>query len=134
VSFEFNAGGSYGTVQVYRGGKVTGKTSMIEGSLGFQFGGKAFSELIFFQDKQAYDKFTSGNFEFDTTAQAIAITASAEVQGGTTGVSAGASVGPKTGVQAEAKYHDGMATFVHSKGGLMIEVSLGGQKFIFEPL
>jgi hypothetical protein len=35
---------------------------MIEGSLGFQFGGKAFSELIFFQDKQAYDKFTSGSF------------------------------------------------------------------------
>jgi len=130
----FIVGGSYGKGQVYRGGKVTGKSSIIEGSLGFQFGGKAFSELIFFQDKHAYEKFTSGNFEFDTTAQAIVITAGAEAQGGTTGVSAGASAGPKTGVQAEAQYHDGMATFVHSKGGLMIEVSLGGQKFTFEPL
>lgn len=130
----FIVGGSYGKGQVYRGGKVTGKSSIIEGSLGFQFGGKAFSELIFFQDKHAYEKFTSGNFEFDTTAQAIVITAGAEAQGGTTGVSAGASAGPKTGVQAEAQYHDGMATFVHSKGGLMIEVSLGGQKFTFESL
>ena len=130
----FIVGGSYGKGQVYRGGKVTGKSSIIEGSLGFQFGGKAFSELIFFQNKHAYEKFTSGNFEFDTTAQAIVITAGAEAQGGTTGVSAGASAGPKTGVQAEAQYHDGMATFVHSKGGLMIEVSLGGQKFTFEPL
>jgi lipid-binding SYLF domain-containing protein len=130
----FIVGGSYGKGQVYRGGKVTGKSSIIEGSLGFQFGGKAFSEIIFFENKQAYDKFTSGNFEFDTTAQAIVITAGAEVKGGTTGVSAGASAGPKTGVQAEAQYHDGMATFVHSKGGLMIEVSLGGQKFTFEPL
>jgi lipid-binding SYLF domain-containing protein len=130
----FIVGGSYGKGQVYRGGKVTGKSSIIEGSLGFQFGGKAFSELIFFQNKHAYEKFTSGNFEFDTTAQAIVITAGAEVQGGTTGVSAGASAGPKTGVQAEAQYHDGMATFLHSKGGLMIEVSLGGQKFTFEPL
>lgn len=29
------AGGSYGKGQVYRGGKVTGKTAMIEGPLGF---------------------------------------------------------------------------------------------------
>jgi hypothetical protein len=27
-----------------------------------------------------------------------------------------------------------MATFVHSKGGLMYEASIGGQKFTFEPL
>jgi lipid-binding SYLF domain-containing protein len=127
-------GGSYGKGQVYRGGKVTGKTSVIEGSIGFQFGGKAFSQIIFFQNKAAYDKFTSGNFEFDTTAQATVITAAAEAQGGTTGVTAGATAGPKTGVQAEAQYYDGMAVFIHSKGGLMVEVSIGGQKFSFKPI
>jgi len=127
-------GGSYGKGQVYRGGKVTGKTSVVEGSIGFQFGGKAFSEIIFFQDKRAYDHFTSGNFEFDATAQATVITAGAEAKGGTTGVSAGATAGPKTGVQAETEYHNGMAVFVHSKGGLMVEVSIGGQKFNFKPL
>ncbi len=127
-------GGSYGKGQVYRNGKVTGKTSIFEGSIGFQFGGKAFSEIIFFQNKRAYDRFTSGSFEFDATAQAVAVTAGAQVKGGTTGVGAGASAGPETSVQAKADYINGMAVFVHSKGGLMIEVSVAGQKFTFEPV
>ena len=130
----FVVGGSYGKGQVYRHGKVTGKTSVVEGSIGFQIGGKAFSEIIFFQDKRAYDEFTSGNFEFGATAQAVAITAGAEAKAGTTGKSAGASAGPKTGVQAETDWVKGMAIFVHAKGGLMAEFSVGGQKFTFEPL
>lgn len=127
-------GGSYGKGQVYRNGGVTGKTSIIEGSIGFQFGGKAFSEIIFFQDKRAYDRFISGSFEFDAEAQATVITAGAQAEAGTTGVGAGATAGPKTGVQAKTKYVNGMAVFVHSKGGLMYEFSVGGQKFTFEPV
>lgn len=130
----FVIGGSYGEGQVYRDGTVTGKSSVIEGSIGFQMGGKAFSEIIFFEDERAYNRFTSGNFEFDATAQAIVITAGAQAQAGTAGVGAGATAGPKTGVQAEANYVNGLATFVHSKGGLMYEFSVGGQKFTFEPL
>lgn len=130
----FVVGGSYGEGQVYRNGTVTGKSSVIEGSIGFQLGGKAFSEIIFFQDEQAYNRFTSGNFEFDATAQAIVITAGAQAQAGTAGVGAGATAGPKTGVQAETNYVNGLATFVHSKGGLMYEFSVGGQKFTFDPL
>jgi lipid-binding SYLF domain-containing protein len=130
----FVVGGSYGKGQVYRGGTVTGKTSVVEGSIGFQLGGEAFSEIIFFQDKRAYDEFTSGSFEFGATAQAVVITAGVQAQVGTAGTSAGASAGPKTGVQAETEYVKGMATFVHSKGGLMYEASIGGQKFSFEPL
>ena len=126
-------GGSYGKGQVYHNGEITGKVSVIEGSIGFQMGGKAFSEIIFFEDKRAYDEFTSGGFEFDATAQAIAITAGAEAQAGTAGSSAGATAGPKTGVQAETRYYKGMVTFVHSKGGLMYEISIGGQKFKFKP-
>ena len=127
-------GGSFGKGKVYRNGKVTGKVSLVEGSIGFQLGGKAFSEIIFFEDKRAYDEFTSGGFEFDATAQAVAITAGAEAQAGTTGRSAGASAGPKSGVQAETRYYKGMVTFVHSKGGLMYEISIGGQKFKFVPI
>jgi len=127
-------GGSYGEGQVYRIGKVTGKSSVIEGSIGFQIGGEAFSEIIFFQDKRAYDEFTSGSFEFGATAQAVVVTAGAEVQAGTAGSNAGVTTGPKTGVQAETEFVKGMATFVHTKGGLMVGVSVGGQKFTFEPL
>ena len=127
-------GGSFGKGQVYRGGKVTGTTSLIKGTIGFQLGGQVFSEMIFFQDKRAYDEFTSGSFEFDATASAIAITAGAQAQAGTKGATAGASAGPSTGVQAPTLYSSGMAIFVHAKGGLMYEATIGGQKFSFKPL
>ena len=130
----FVIGGSYGEGQVYMGGTVTGKSTVIEGSIGFQAGAEAFSEIVFFKDKRAYDDFTSGNFEFGATAQAVAITAGAEAQVGTTGVSAGATAGPKTGAHVKNEYYKGMATFVHAKGGLMYEFSIGGQKFTFQPL
>jgi lipid-binding SYLF domain-containing protein len=126
-------GGSYGTGQVYQGGKVTGEVSLIKGSIGWQFGGQAFSQMIFFADKRAYDEFTSGNFEFDATASAVAITAGAQAKAGTEGSTAGASAGPATGKQAKADYRKGMAVFVHTKGGLMYEASVGGQKFTFKP-
>jgi len=125
-------GGAFGKGQVYRGGKVTGTTSLIKGTIGFQLGGQVFSEIIFFQDKRAYDEFTSGNFEFDATASAVAITAGAQVKAGTEGATAGASVGPATGKQAKTIYMKGMALFVHAKGGLMYEATIGGQKFSFK--
>ena len=130
----FVVGGSYGKGRVYRDGVVTGTTSVIEGSIGFQAGGQAFSEIIFFQDERAYREFISGSFEFDATAQAVAVTAGVSAQAGTTGTSAGVSTGPRTGVQAETNYVKGFATFVHAQGGLMYEFSVGGQKFAFHPL
>ena len=126
-------GGAYGKGQVYQGGKVTGEASLVKLSIGWQAGGQAYSQMIFFEDKRAYDEFTSGNFEFDATASAVAITAGAQASAGTEGASAGATAGPATGKQAKASYHKGMAVFVHAKGGLMYEASIGGQKFSFEP-
>jgi lipid-binding SYLF domain-containing protein len=126
-------GGSYGKGQVYQGGKVTGEVSLIKGSIGWQLGGQAFSQMIFLEDKRAYDEFTSGNFEFDATASAVAITAGVQASAGTEGASAGASAGPATGAQAKTSYHKGMAVFTHAKGGLMYEAAIGGQKFNFKP-
>lgn len=126
-------GGAYGKGQVYRGGRVTGTTSLVKATIGLQFGGQAFSEIIFFEDERAYNEFTSGEFEFDAAASAVAITAGAQAQAGTQGATAGASAGPATGAQAEAKYHKGMVVFVHAKGGLMYELAVGGQKFNFKP-
>jgi lipid-binding SYLF domain-containing protein len=126
-------GGAYGKGQVYQGGKVTGEASLVKLSIGWQAGGQAYSQMIFLEDKRAYDEFTSGNFEFDATASAVAITAGAQASAGTEGASAGASAGPATGKQAKASYHKGMAVFVHAKGGLMYEASIGGQKFSFKP-
>lgn len=126
-------GGSFGKGQVYRAGKVTGSVTMVKASIGFQLGGQAFSEIIFFEDERAYDDFTSGNFEFDATASAVAITAAVQAKAGTEGTTAGVSAGPATGKQAPSEYRKGMAIFIHTKGGLMYEASVGGQKFTFSP-
>jgi len=129
----FAVGGAYGKGKVYRQGKFTGTSSLIKATFGFQLGGQAFSEIIFFQDKRAYEEFTSGSFEFDAAASAVAITAGIQGKAGTDGASASASAGPQTGKQTKAKYHRGMITFVHIKGGLMYEAAIGGQRFNFKP-
>jgi len=126
-------GGAYGSGSVYKKGELSGYATLIKVSIGFQLGGQAFSEIIFFQDKRAYDDFTQGNFEFDAHASAVAITAGGQGSAGTLGTSAGASAGPATGKQFGTKYYKGMAVFVHIKGGLMYEASIGGQKFNFSP-
>ena len=129
----FVVGGSYGSGQVYAKGKVTGIAKLVKATIGFQAGGQAFSQMVFFEDKRAYDDFTSGEFEFDAAASAVAITAGAQAKAGTEGASAGASAGPATGKQAKTSYRKGMAVFVHIKGGLMYEAAIGGQKFKFKP-
>ncbi|MFU8770668.1 MAG: hypothetical protein ACNA7H_13080, partial [Desulfotignum sp.] len=76
-------GGAYGKGQVYRQGKITGHVTLSKVSIGFQLGGQAFSEIIFFQDRRAYDEFTSGGFEFDASMSAVVITAGAQAKAGT---------------------------------------------------
>lgn len=129
----FWIGGAYGEGKVFKGRQITGATSLIKLSIGFQFGGQAFSQMIFFQDKRAYDEFTSGNFEFDASASAVAITAGAQAKAGTEGATAGANAGLVNVSQAKTSYRKGIAVFVHAKGGLMVEASIGGQKFSFTP-
>ncbi len=127
-------GAAHGKGQVYKGGVVTGTTSMTQVTIGFQAGGQAFSQIIFFQDERAYDDFISGNFEFGAQVSAVAITAGAQAQAGSTGSSAGASGGSQSAGKQEASYHKGMAVFTHAEGGLMYEAAVGGQKFSYEPL
>jgi len=124
-------GGAYGKGQVYRGGKITGTSKLFKATIGFQLGGQAFKQIIFFEDQRAYDDFTGGNFEFDAAASAVAVTAGAQAKAGTEGATASATAGPATGTQAGTSYRKGMAVFVHTTGGLMYEAAIGGQKFTF---
>ncbi len=127
-------GGAYGSGRVYKQGKISGTATLAKVTLGFQLGGQAFSQIIFFKDQGAYNEFTNGNFEFDGSASAVVITAAAQAKTGTDGNTAGASLGPATGEQAETSYMNGMAVFIHTLGGLMYEMAIGGQKFSFEPI
>lgn len=127
-------GASHGKGQVYSGGKISGFTSLTSISIGFQAGGQAFSQVIFFKNAAAYEDFISGNFEFDAQASAVAITASAQASSGTTGSGASAGAGGNAGGQAKADYRKGMLVFTIAKGGLMYEASIGGQKFGYEAI
>src|ERR1700722_18941456 len=73
----FIVGGAYGKGHVYVQGKLVGEATMKQLSVGFQAGGKDFTQIIFFKDKRALDQFESGNFEFSAGASAIAVTAGA---------------------------------------------------------
>jgi lipid-binding SYLF domain-containing protein len=125
-------GGAYGKGRVYAKGKYVGDTSMTQLSVGFQLGGQAYSQIVFFEDKRAFDEFTSGNFEFGAQASAVAITAGASAGATTAGSSAGAS-GGRHDATTVGEYYKGMAVFTVAKGGLMYEASIGGQKFSYTP-
>jgi len=120
-------GGAYGTGQVYLAGQPTGSVDLVQVSVGFQLGGQAFSQIVFLQDKRAYDAFTAGSFEFGGQASAVALTFGASAQAGSTGT--GAALGKK---QSQAHYVGGFAVFTLAKGGLMYEASIAGQKFNFK--
>lgn len=105
-------GGAYGTGKVYEKRALVGETSLTQLTVGFQLGGQAYSEIIFFENKKALDDFKGGNFELGAQVSAVAVTAGASVN---------------------ADYDNGVAIFTQAKGGLMYEATVGGQKFSFEP-
>jgi lipid-binding SYLF domain-containing protein len=127
----FVVGGAYGEGRVYEKGMYVGDTSMTQVTAGFQLGGEAYSQIIFFADKRALDEFTTGNFEFGAQAQAVAITAGASAAATTTGSTAGAST-TQQNQRNKAEPYKGMTTFTVAKGGLMYEASIGGQKFNYK--
>jgi hypothetical protein len=112
-------GGAYGKGRVYK-------------NVGWQLGGQGYSQIVFFQDKRAFDEFTTGKFEFGAQATAVAITAGASASANTAGSSASASGGMHDATTA-GSYNKGMATFTVAKGGFMYEASIGGQKFRYTP-
>lgn len=125
-------GAAHGTGRVYEKGKVVGDVKMNQVSIGAQLGGQSYSEIIFFEDKRAFDEFTSGSFEFGAEVGAVAITAAAGAKAGSSGSSAGAS-GGKHDAATAGGYHKGIAVFTVAKGGAMYEATVSGQKFKYTP-
>ena len=105
-------GGASGNGAAYRQGSLVGMAKLTQLSIGFQAGGQSFREVIFFEDKSGFDRFTENKIEFAAQVSAVAAAA---------------------GVSADAKYVDGVAVFTMAKGGLMYQASVGGQKFKFDP-
>ena len=105
-------GGASGGGIVYEKGAIIGKAQMTQVTIGFQFGGQAYREIIFFENSETLARFKENKFEFSAQASAVAA---------------------KAGVSGNAKYSDGILIFTQQKGGLMYEASVGGQKFKYTP-
>jgi lipid-binding SYLF domain-containing protein len=128
----FVIGAAHGKGRVYARETLTGDSTMNLLSAGLQAGAKAYSEIIFFEDKRALDEFESGHFQFGAGASAVAITAAAEAGVGTTGVSSEASA-ESSNANASGSYVNGMAVFTIAKGGLMYAATISGQQFTYSP-
>jgi lipid-binding SYLF domain-containing protein len=105
-------GGAYGKGILYEHGNEIGSTTLKQLSMGFQFGGESYREIIFFQDEKTLSDFRKGNYELGAQASAVAL---------------------KKGAAKNADFDKGVAVFTQTKGGLMFDVSVAGQKFTFEP-
>lgn len=104
-------GGARGKGLLYENGQPTAVVTLTQLTIGFQWGGQAYSEFLFFKDDAALQNFKRGNYELGAQASAVAVTAGASV---------------------DADYNSGIAVFTQAKGGLMYEATVGGQKFALE--
>ena len=127
-------GAATGRGQVYVDGKVVGFSRLTDISIGLQAGGQAYRQIIFFENKEAFDKFTGGNFEFSAQASAVAVTASAQAAAGTQGSQASAGAGSPSTAAAAAGYQNGLRVFTMASGGLMYQATIAGQKYGFRPI
>lgn len=106
-------GAATGNGVVYERGAIAGMANMKQVTVGFQAGGQAYREVIFFETQADLNRFKENNIEFSGQASAVAAT---------------------KGASTNVKYKDGVMIFTKAKGGLMYEASVGGQKFKFRSL
>ncbi len=106
-------GGAYGRGILYEQGQPVGYVELSQASLGAQLGGESFAELIVFGDQGALEDLKMGTYEIGGGASATAL---------------------KAGAAASTRFTDGAAVFVMPRGGLMVDVSVTGQRLNFTPL
>ncbi len=104
-------GGAFGKGVVFKNHQVVGSSKLKQASIGLQFGGQQYSEVIFFENKEAFEKFINGKLKFDGQASAVVL---------------------KEGASIDIAYQDGVAVFTQTKGGIMYEASIGGQHFKYD--
>jgi hypothetical protein len=105
-------GGAHGTGVLYEKGLATGKTTLTQVTVGLQLGGQAYTEVIFFETPKSLASFKGGRYALAAQVSAVAA---------------------KEGASANARYVEGVSVFTLAKGGVMVEASVGGQKFGYTP-
>lgn len=110
--FGVGIGGAGGEGMVFRGPAQVGTCSLEQVTIGPQVGGQSFREIIFFQDAATLNRFIAGPTEFSANVSAVVI---------------------KNGSGLSNNYVNGVAVFVQPTEGVMLEMSIGGQKFWYRP-
>lgn len=105
-------GGAYGKGVLHEGNLAVGFCDLTQVSIGLQLGAQSYTEILAFSTREAFDRFKAGTFAFDAQATAV---------------------GLKCGAAANATFSQGVAVFTTDEAGLMLEASVGGQKFTYQP-
>jgi lipid-binding SYLF domain-containing protein len=106
-------GGAYGRGELFEGGRLAGFCAVRQTGFSLALGGQTYTELIFFENHEALERFKSGQLVLAEHALAVAI---------------------KSGSAARARYADGVAVFSMAEAGLFYEAAVAGQKFDFQPI
>ena len=106
-------GGAFGGGWLLEHGDAVGRVTMFEFFAGADLGAQVYRTILFFKTEKALRNFKKGTFEF--TGQANA----AHVVGG---------------YSAAPSYHPEVAMFVQVRGGLLLEASVGTQRYDYFPI
>lgn len=105
-------GGAYGRGAVFEKGRFVGHATVGQTTAGLQLGGETFSEVVMFENPEAFERFKRGNLRFAANASAVLV---------------------KAGAAATKDLEKGVKVLAYARGGMLIEAAVGGQKFTFKP-
>ncbi len=105
-------GGDYGVGEVFVKDHVIGYAGIGKVTLGVQVGGTNFHQMIVFNNEETWKQFKAGKYSFAADA-GIAIV--------------------KAGAQASKGFGAGTVAFVFNEGGMLLDLDIGIQKFVFKP-
>ncbi|RLQ23366.1 hypothetical protein DWB85_02090 [Seongchinamella sediminis] len=106
-------GAAFGNGWLFEQGEVTGRAIMTEVFVGPNVGIQADRKILFFRSEDALDQFRRGRFEFTGQANATLATRGRALTPG---------------------FSPDVAMFVLVRGGLLLEASVGTQRYDFFPL
>jgi len=109
----FIIGAAAGNGVLYENGVPVGMADLKKIDVGFQIGGQAITEVIFFETEDMLNEFKSNEHTFSGEVSATAV---------------------EQGVSENLNYDDGVLVIAMPKAGLMADVSIGGQKFTYTPM
>ncbi|MGY8914847.1 MAG: lipid-binding SYLF domain-containing protein [Flavobacteriales bacterium] len=105
-------GAASGRGILYEKGQAVGEAKLKKLDIGAQAGGQALAEVIFFETEEALNDFKTEDYAFSAEVSAVAL---------------------ESGASKNANYKDGVVVFAMPKAGLMVDLSVGGQKFNYDP-